>query len=329
MIPPKYFEVNGARIPSRGLGTFQPDPNKYGPNSVKNSVLAALKAGYRHIDTSLRYGDGQGEREVGEAIRESGIPREEIFIVSKLENVYHAPEDAEVNVDISLKNLGFDYVDLFIMHFPYAYKKTKDYGTERDERGRPAIDVDLSRSFNVTWMAMERLVDIGKAKFIGLSNFSSPKVKRLLQTARIKPVCNQIECHPYFPQKGLVDLCTQNNIHITAFGPLGCVPIPALVGRTGPGPLDDKSIAMIAEKYSKTPAQVILCHLLCRGISVIPKSNTEKRIIENFDCIFDLADEDFNLIDQLMGRNGERGIRNFNSLEYLGFDNYNEEFEEP
>lgn len=135
MIPPKYFEVNGAKIPSRGLGTFQPDPKRYGPNSVKQSVLTALKVGYRHIDTSLRYGDGQGEREVGEAVRESGIPREEIFIVSKLsvafphilnlgteankqtrENVYHAPGDVEVNVDISLKNLGFDYGMLPIIH---------------------------------------------------------------------------------------------------------------------------------------------------------------------------------------------------------------------
>lgn len=86
---------------------------------------------------------------------------------------------------------------------------------------------------------------------------------------------------------------------------------------------------MVARKYSKTPAQVILYHLLCRGISVIPKSNTEQRLIENFECIFDLSEEDFNVIDKLMGQNGERGVRNFNSLEYLGFDNYNEEFEEP
>lgn len=329
MIPPDYFVVGEARIPSRGLGTFQPDPQQYGPKSVKNSVLTALKAGYRHIDTCLRYGDGQGEMEVGEAVRESGIPRHEIFVVSKLENVYHAPDDVEINLDISLKNLGFDYVDLFIMHFPYAYKKTENFGTVRDERGRPEIDVELSRSFDVTWKAMERLVETGKTKFIGLSNFSSPKIKRLLQSATIKPICNQVECHPYFPQKGLVKLCQDENIHITAFGPLGCVPIPALIGRTGPGPLQDETIARVAEKYSRTPAQVILCHLLYRGISVIPKSNTESRILENYDCIFDMSDEDFALIDNLMGKDGENGVRNLNSLEYLGFDNYNEEYEEP
>ncbi|KAK0666748.1 1,5-anhydro-D-fructose reductase [Cercophora samala] len=331
MLPLDSFQIteDGARLPGRGLGTFQPDPAKYPDKSVRQSVLTALKVGYRHIDTSLRYGDGQGEREVGEAIRESGIPREEIIVVTKLENVFHAPEDVEVNLDISLKNLGLDYVDIFIMHFPYAYKKTANYGTERDAQGKPVIDVELSRSFDVTWKAMERLVDIGKAKHIGISNFSSPKVLRLLKTARIKPVLNQIECHPHWPQKGLVKTCQDNGVHVTAFGPLGCVPIPSLVGRTGPGPLEDETIGKIAEKYGKTPAQVILCHLLLRGISVIPKSNSEKRIVENFDCIFDMSEADFKAIDNLVGENGERGVRNFNSLEYLGFDNYNEEFEEP
>ncbi|KAK8034526.1 NADP-dependent oxidoreductase domain-containing protein [Apiospora rasikravindrae] len=304
MFPQDYFDVGKARIPGRGLGTFQPEPKLYGENSVKNSVLVALREGYRHIDTCLRYGDGQGEKEVGEAVRESGIPREEIFIVSKLENVYHAPDDVELNLDISLKNLGLDYVDLFIMHFPYAYKRTSDFGTERDEGGRPVIDVELSRSYDVTWKAMERLVDIGKTKFIGLSNFSSPK-------------------------KGLVKLCQENGIHVTAFGPLGCMPIQALVGRSGPGPLEDPNIAAVAKKYDRTPAQVILCYLLCRGISVIPKSNNEKRILENFNCRFELEEGDFHLLDSLVGENGERGVRNFNSLEYLGFDNYNEEVEEP
>ncbi|KAI1314241.1 NADP-dependent oxidoreductase domain-containing protein [Xylaria venustula] len=335
MRPPLYFPMHsGGQIPAIGLGTFQPDPSKYPTKSVKQSVLWALEAGYRHFDTSLRYGDGQGEKEVGEAIRESGIPREEIFVVTKLENVYHAPEDVEVNLDISLDNLGLDYesifiVDLFIMHFPYAYKKTANYGTERDANGRPVIDIDLSRSFDVTWRAMEKLVGANKAKYIGLSNFSSPKIKRLLQTAKIRPAVNQIECHPHWPQKGLVKLCQDNGIHVTAFGPLGCVPIPSLIGRTGPGPLEDDTIALVARKYSKTPAQVILCYLLCRGISVIPKSNDEARIVQNYDCIFEMEHSDFTLIDNITGKYGERGVRNFNSLDYLGFDNYNEEVEEP
>ncbi|KAM7208212.1 1,5-anhydro-D-fructose reductase [Naviculisporaceae sp. PSN 640] len=311
MIPPESFQItkDGAKLPGRGLGTFQPDPAKYPDKSVKQSVLTALKAGYRHIDTSLRYGDGQGEREVGEAIRESGIPREEIVIVTKLENVYHAPEDVETNLDISLTNLGLDYIDIFIMHFPYAYKKTGSgpyFGTERDPvTKRPMIDVELSRDFPLTWKAMENLVDKGKVKHIGISNFSSPKVLRLLKDCRIKPVLNQIEVHPHWPQKGLVKTCQDNGVHVTAFGPLGCVPIPSLVGRKEgqPGPLEDETILRIA----KNP----------------------ERIRENFDCIFDMNEQDFKEIDNLVGENGERGVRNFDSLEYLGFDNYNEDIEEP
>ncbi|KAK3997438.1 NADP-dependent oxidoreductase domain-containing protein [Cladorrhinum sp. PSN332] len=249
---------------------------------------------------------------------------------SLCENVYHAPEDVPVNLDLDLKHLGLDYVDLFLMHFPYAYKKTDNYGTQRDEYGRPLIDIEHSRAFNITWKAMEDLVGTKKVKYIGVSNFSSPKIKRLLQTARIKPAVNQIECHPQWPQKGLVKLCQENGIHVTAFGPLGCTPIPALVGRgERPGPLEDETIASIAKKYSKTPAQLILCHLLLRGLSVIPKSNRPERIAENFDCRFEMDEADFQTIDSLVGENGERGVRNLESLHYLGFDNYNEEVEEP
>ncbi|EHK17685.1 uncharacterized protein TRIVIDRAFT_160860 [Trichoderma virens Gv29-8] len=325
MIPKEYFQLHpggSGCIPSRGLGTFQPDPQSYPNGSVKQSVLTALRAGCRHIDTSLRYDNGQCEREVGEAVRESGIPREDIFIVTKLYNVFHAPEDVEVGMDMSLANLGFDCV-------PYAYKKTENFGTARREGGRPVIDIELSRSYDLTWAAMEKLVDKNKAKYIGISNFSSPKVKRLLQSAKIKPAVNQIECHPHWPQKGLVKLCQENNIHVTAFGPLGCAPIPALRGRIGPGPLEDETVSVIAKKYSKTPAQVILCYLLCRGISVIPKSNDPTRIVQNFDCIFEIDEKDFHSIDNIMGENGERGIRNLESLAYVGFDNYNEELEEP
>ncbi|KAL1845544.1 hypothetical protein Daus18300_014507 [Diaporthe australafricana] len=322
MKPVESFVLNdGAIIPSRGLGTHQVDPKAYPHSSLKTSVLAALKAGCRHIDTSLRYDNGNNEREVGEAIRESRIPREEIYVVTKLENVFHAPEDVEVGMDLSLRNLGVDYV-------PYAYKKTVDFGTQRDAQGRPLVDVELSRAFDVTWKVMEALVDNGKARSI--SNFSSPKVRRLLQTARIKPAVHQIECHPHWPQKGLVQLCQSSGIHVTAFGPLGCAPIPSMIGRTtGPGPLKDETIATLAKKYTRTPAQLILCFSLCRGVSVIPKSNSPARIAENWDCIFELAEEDFAVLDVLVGAHGERGVRNLESATYLGFDNYNEEREEP
>ncbi|KAI1127541.1 NADP-dependent oxidoreductase domain-containing protein [Nemania abortiva] len=332
MRPPSYFPLNveGAQIPAIGLGTFQPEPSKCPAGSVKKSVLWALEAGYRHFDTALSYDNGQGEKEVGEAIRESQVPRDEIFVVTKLENGFHAPEDVEVNMNMSLRNLGLDYGETIITSpIPYAYKKTADYVTERHADGRPIIDFELSRSFDITWRAMEKLVEAKKTKYIGLSNFSSPKIKRLLQTARIKPAVNQIECHPHFPQKGLIRFCQDNDIHVTAFGPLGCMPIPLLVGRTGPGPLEDETVARVAQKYSKTPAQVILCYLLCRGVSVIPKSNNEERIEQNFDCIFDMEESDFTLIDNIMGKDGENGVRNIEYRDYLGFNNFNEDIEEP
>ncbi|EEP82522.1 predicted protein [Uncinocarpus reesii 1704] len=173
------------RIPSRGLGTFQVDPSVYPEGSVKASVLHALKLGYKHIDAALAYGWGAVERDIGAAIRESGVPREELFVVTKLHNCFHAPEDVEVGMDMSLKNLGLDY---------------------------------------------------------GVSNFSSPKLKRLLSVCRIHPVVNQVELNPYFPQKQLLRFCQEHDIHVTAYGPLGCAPVPYLIGRKGPGPLEDPTV---------------------------------------------------------------------------------------
>ncbi|KLJ10068.1 hypothetical protein EMPG_14520 [Blastomyces silverae] len=351
MFPPECFPLKNTsiRIPSRGLGTFQVDPKVYPEGSVKDSVLQALNLGYRHIDAAFGYGWGQVERDIGEAIRESCIPREELFIVTKLHNCFHKFEDVEINMDMSLGNFKMEYVDLYLMHFPYAYATTDGYGTQRTPDGKPVVDIPLSQAYDVTWAAMEKLVEKGKTKLIGVSNFSTPKLKRLLQTAKIYPVINQIEVHPYFPQKSLVEFCQANDIHVTAHCPLGGAPIPVLIGRHGLGPLEDPTvrnfspiysliigadiaggkILQLAKKYNKTAAQMILCHTICRGISVIPKTNNPKRIVENFEVIFEMDDSDFTLIDNLMGERGEQGIRNFETRHYLGFDNFNEEVEEP
>lgn len=159
---------------------------------------------------------------------------------------------------------------------------------------------------------------------------------------------NQVEIHPYFPQKGLVEYCQANDIHVTAHCPLGGAPIPVLVGRQGPGPLEDPTvrnfvftiiptistdiaggkILQLAQKYNKTAAQMTLCHTICRGISVIPKTNSPRRIIENFEVIFEMDEGDFTLIVHIMGKRGEQGIRNLETRDYLGFDNFNEEVEE-
>ncbi|KAN0066723.1 NADP-dependent oxidoreductase domain containing protein [Elaphomyces granulatus] len=243
--------------------------------------------------------------------RESGIPRDELFIVTKLHDWFHNPKDVEINMNMSLGNFKLDYVDLYLMHFPYAYATTEGYRTQRTADGKPLLDIPLSKAYDVTWAAMEKLVEQGKTRLIGVSNFSSPKLKRLLKTAKIHPVVNQVEIHPYFPQKGLVEYCQANEIH-----------------RRSPGPLEDPTILELAKQYKKTAAQLILCHSICRGISVIdPKSNNPKRvIIENFDVLFELSEADFKTIDDLMG---ERGVRNLEPKDYLGFDNFNEAIEEP
>ncbi|EER28504.1 alcohol dehydrogenase, putative [Coccidioides posadasii C735 delta SOWgp] len=341
------------RIPARGLGTFQVDPSLYPEGSVKDSVLHALKVGYRHIDAALAYGWGSVERDIGAAIRASGVPREDVFVVTKLHNCFHAPEDVEVGMNMSLKNLGLAYVDLYLMHFPYAYTKGENYSTVRKLDGKqPVVDIELSRAFDTTWKAMENLVDQGKAKLIGVSNFSTPKLKRLLSVCRIFPVVNQVELNPYFPQKTLLRFCHEHEIHVTAYGPLGCTPVPYLIGRKTPGPLEDCTVSdqilpglslpainppfnhstqvkAMAERYSRTPAQIILAHLIMLGVSVIPKSNNLSRISENFDCLVELSPEDHAALGQLMGSNGEKAVRNLETKEYLGFDNFNEEFEEP
>ncbi|KAH8807650.1 NADP-dependent oxidoreductase domain-containing protein [Xylogone sp. PMI_703] len=332
MLPPSSFPLTNTpiRIPSRGLGTFQADPKLYPEASVKASVLQAIKCGYRHIDAAYGYGLGSVEREVGAAIAECGIPREEIFVVTKLHHCFHAPEDVEVNMDMSLKNLGLDYVDLYLMHFPIAYELSDGYVAKRKPDGKPVLNIPLTRAYDVTWAAMEKLVEKGKTRLIaGVSNFSSPKLARLLKTCKIFPVVNQIEIHPYFPQKSLVEYCQSKGVHVTAYCPLGGAPMPALAGRTGPGPLEDASIRTLAEKYNKTPAQIILYHTLSRGISVIPKTNNPSRIAENWDVLFELEEEDFMMIDNLMGEQGERGVRNLEMKDYLGFDVFSEERDEP
>jgi len=270
---------NGKKMPIIGLGTYRSDPNE-----VKAAVKTALKAGYRHIDCAYMY---KNEKEVGqgikEAIQEGIVKREDIFVTTKLWNTFHRPELVAKGIEESLNNLGLDYVDLYLIHWP----------TAQDPNGPlfdgPIEDVPIID----TWRKMEELYKAGKAKSIGVSNFNIEKLQDLLNKAEVKPVMNQVENHPYLPQHKLVKFCHDNDIQVTAYCPLG--------PRTNPKVLVDPIIKEVAEKNHLTPAQVVLSWNAQRNVVVIPKSVTPSRIEENFH-IAELNQEDIEKINGITYR---------------------------
>lgn len=274
---------NGLTIPAVGLGTWQSKPNE-----VKNAVEVALKAGYRHVDAAAVY---DNEKEVGEGIKASGVPRNDIFLTSKLWNTHHKAEDVEKAVDISLADLQTDYLDLYLIHWPVSFRRIND--TERfplDEEtfGMQIIDVPLIE----TWKAMEALVKKGKLKTIGVSNFSVAKIEEIWDAAEIKPAVNQVELHPYFAQPDLVKWCQDKGIVVQAYSPLG----NNIYG--APMAIEDPTVIELAEKLGKTPAQVVLSWVVQRGIVVLTKSVTPSRIKSNFD-VFELPQDAFQKINSL------------------------------
>lgn len=256
---------SGFYMPSVGLGTSNGEPQ-----AVVDSIVQALHSGYRHVDTAAFY---KNEAMVGEAIRKSGIPREDIFVTTKLWCTDLLPERVRPAFDLSLKTLQLDYIDLYLVHWPIAFKHPQTTPPE-------VIPVDLSE----TWRELEKLVVEGKVKSIGVSNFTVKKLEILLQTCRIKPVVNQVELHPYLTQVELLEYCKSKNITLTAYSPLGRSKEPRID--------EDPIIKSISEKYSKTPAQVMLSWAVQRGTAVIPRSTNKLRQAQNLD-LFTLDKDDF------------------------------------
>ncbi|GAA5799006.1 hypothetical protein HPULCUR_004415 [Helicostylum pulchrum] len=279
-------------MPAVGLGSWQSKPNE-----VYDAVLIAIKAGYRHIDTAYVY---RNEKEVGLAIKNCGVPREELFITTKLWNTSHRPDLVKSAMNASLENLQLDYVDLYLMHCnnnnhnhhrPVAFKASKS-NFPKDENSNIILDPTLD--YIHTYSAMEKLVELGKARAIGVSNFNTEKLDRLLKNCKLPPAVNQVELHPYFSQPDLVDFCQKNDVHVMAYSPLGS---------TGSPVMEEPLVLDIAKRNNATPAQVLLSWGIRRGCSVIPKSVTPSRIISNFQVI-DLTEQDFSAL-QTMTRTKE------------------------
>nr|CAH0109272.1 unnamed protein product [Daphnia galeata] len=280
---------NGQQIPRIGLGTWQCTADE-----VKEAVNAALETGYRHIDTAYLY---QNEEAIGEVIQEwinSGkLKREELFITTKLPFTGNQPEKVEHFLKLSLENLKLEYVDLYLIHFPIGFRGEDDHDLfPRDDNGKLILDFDSNMI--TLWKAMESQVEAGRAKAIGLSNFNSHQIERIVQTSRIKPANLQVEMHAYFQQKRLRAYCKKHDIVICAYGPLGSKGRVDFSARYGiPKPqvadvLDDPVVAEIANAHMKTSAQVLLRHLIQLNVVVIPKSVSQSRIRENYE-VFDFV----------------------------------------
>lgn len=252
---------NGVEIPMLGLGTYKIGSND---DDVYNAVRSALDIGYRHIDTATLY---LNEKPVGKAIRESGIPRDEIFVTTKLWGTDIINNQIQEAFEGSLQNMGLDYIDLYLIHWPV-----------KGMVGSP-------------WKEMEKIYHSKKVRAIGLSNHLIHHLQEVLEQATIAPAVNQMELHPYLIQQDVVDYCNKHNIIPQAWSPLGSSKVPLL---------KDEVLIWIGGKYGKSPAQVVLRWNIQKGIIAIPKSSNKERQAENFDIFdFELTPEEIQQINDL------------------------------
>jgi diketogulonate reductase-like aldo/keto reductase len=255
-------------IPAVGFGTLIPDPA-----ATRQATATALEVGFRHFDCAERY---RNEAAVGDAMQEEfgagKIRREDVFVTTKLWNSNHRPERVKPAFDASRRRLQIDYVDCYLIHTPFAFRPGDDQDP-RDEHGQVIYDPGVT--LVDTWRALERLVDDGQCRSIGLSDITLDKLKEIVAAARIKPAVVQVESHPYLPEWDLLDYCNQQGIVLLAFAALGHGMEPRL--------LDDPVIVGIARRLGKTPAQVVLAWAVQRGTALLTTSTTPSRIHENFD----------------------------------------------
>ncbi|CAL1283595.1 unnamed protein product [Larinioides sclopetarius] len=303
---------SGYTMPIVGLGMFL----TRNENELDTAVTAAIETGYRHFDTAFAY---TNEHFLGRTLKramenDKRLTRKDLFITTKLPPNGMDPKDVQYFFRKSLKDLQLDYIDLYLIHFPvaarrseddYAIFPTKDNG-EFDSRDIDPLD---------TWKVLEKLVDQGLVRSIGLSNFNSEQIRRIYDNARIKPAVLQVECHAYLPQFELHELCKELKIALTAYSPIGA-----------PGQQRDKELALISDptltplcqKYGKSPAQILLRYLTIRDIIVIPKSTNPKRLQENIQIFdFSLSEEDMEVMNSMA-----KNRRYFSFTSYKGMPDH-------
>ncbi|XP_047481610.1 aldo-keto reductase family 1 member A1-A-like isoform X1 [Penaeus chinensis] len=306
----KFF--NGLEMPMVGLGTWDIE---------EGALQVALESGYRHIDTAALYRNEAAIGGVlGRWLSQGRVAREDLFVTTKLPMIGCRADDVTKFLTSSLKKLQLSYVDLYLVHFPAGLKgKDEDDLRPQGPDGRSVLDkdTDLER----LWKAMEEQVDAGRAKSIGISNFNSVQIERIMKCCRIQPANHQVEIHVFHQQKELRALCLKHNITMCAYGPLGA-PYKDEWTEQQP-PLLHPAVTSLAARLGRTPAQVLLRHLVQLGVVVVPKSSSPERLRQNLRIFdFKLSDEDMRELDSLdRGRDGKIFI--FKNV-YLGIENHPE-----
>ncbi|KAF4661702.1 hypothetical protein FOL47_006558 [Perkinsus chesapeaki] len=276
---------NGMKMPIIGLGTFL-TPDDVAPNAV----VAGIKAGYRYIDTAFIYENHRGVGEgINQAIKEGLVTRDELFITTKLWMVFYRPDLVRSAVKDFLKELNLDYVDQILMHWPCPlelHDPAKDPNWKWPKNAKGEFDAMTGVKLSDTWRELEKCVDEGLVRSIGVSNFDTNEIDEILSMCRIKPAVDQIEVHPYFPQWRMLDYCKKHDIHVVAYAPLGSPANQPDDGSKKYNILEHPTITAIAKAHKKSPAQVCIRWNIQRGLTVIPKSTKPERVIENFQ-VFD------------------------------------------
>ena len=289
--------LNGDTMPILGLGTFQAERGV-----IYDVVKKAIELGYRHIDCAHIYGN---EKEIGQALEDciaSGtVSREDLWITSKLWNDCHEPEHIQGAIEQSLADLRLDFLDLYLVHWPLAFK----HGTKRPKTAADFLSHD-EVPLTATWGGMEAIHAKGLARHIGVSNFNVGHLESILQTASVKPAMNQVELHPYLAQNNLVDYCHKHQVHVTAYSSFGSKARPGdRLDDSVPLLLEHPVVRDIALRRGMTPAQVLLAWSVERGIAVIPKSVNAPRLAQNLQTLqFDMQPDDMKAVEQL-----DQGVR--------------------